>query len=69
MGIWAPLEVRRDGDKHLWLSSGWGTLKLGLGNYIVIGRQITRAPDPAEEAARILMEIASAAHEPQRLKG
>ena len=30
-------------------------------NYLVIGRQITRAPDPAEEAARILMEIASAA--------
>jgi orotidine-5'-phosphate decarboxylase len=30
-------------------------------NYIVIGRQITRAPDPAEEAARISMEIAGAA--------
>lgn len=27
-------------------------------NYLVIGRQITRAPDPAEEAARILLEIA-----------
>jgi len=26
-------------------------------NYLVIGRQITRAPDPAEEAARILLEI------------
>ena len=32
-------------------------------NYLVIGRQITRAPDPAEEAARILMEIASGAAE------
>lgn len=30
-------------------------------NYLVIGRQITRAQDPAEEAGRILMEIASAA--------
>ena len=29
-------------------------------NYLVIGRQITRAPDPAAEAGRILMEIASA---------
>ena len=27
-------------------------------NYLVIGRQITRAPDPAEAAARILLEIA-----------
>jgi orotidine-5'-phosphate decarboxylase len=27
-------------------------------NYVVIGRQITRAADPAEEAGRILMEIA-----------
>jgi orotidine-5'-phosphate decarboxylase len=27
-------------------------------NYLVIGRQITRAPDPALEAGRILMEIA-----------
>jgi orotidine-5'-phosphate decarboxylase len=26
-------------------------------NYLVIGRQITRAPDPAAEAERILMEI------------
>ena len=27
-------------------------------NYLVIGRQITRASDPAEEAGRVLMEIA-----------
>jgi orotidine-5'-phosphate decarboxylase len=27
-------------------------------NYLVIGRQITRAADPAEEAGRILMELA-----------
>jgi orotidine-5'-phosphate decarboxylase len=27
-------------------------------NYLVIGRQITRAADPAAEAARILREIA-----------
>jgi orotidine-5'-phosphate decarboxylase len=27
-------------------------------NYLVIGRQITRAPDPAAEAARVLEEIA-----------
>ena len=30
-------------------------------NYIVVGRQITRAKDPAAEAERILMEIAGAA--------
>ncbi len=29
-------------------------------NYLVIGRQITRAPDPAAEAARVLEEIAAA---------
>ena len=28
-------------------------------NYLVIGRQITRAADPAAEAARILEEIAA----------
>ena len=27
-------------------------------DYVVIGRQITRAPDPAAEAARVLQEIA-----------
>jgi orotidine-5'-phosphate decarboxylase len=27
-------------------------------DYLVIGRQITRAPDPAAEAARIAEEIA-----------
>jgi orotidine-5'-phosphate decarboxylase len=30
-------------------------------NYIVVGRQITRAPDPAAEAARILEEISLSA--------
>jgi orotidine-5'-phosphate decarboxylase len=30
-------------------------------NYVVIGRQITRAADPAEEAARVLEEIRGAA--------
>jgi orotidine-5'-phosphate decarboxylase len=29
-------------------------------NYVVIGRQITRAEDPAREAARVLEEIAGA---------
>jgi orotidine-5'-phosphate decarboxylase len=29
-------------------------------NYLVIGRQITRAVDPAAEAARVLEEIAAA---------
>lgn len=29
-------------------------------DYVVIGRQITRAPDPAAEASRVLEEIASA---------
>ena len=28
-------------------------------NYLVVGRQITRAADPAAEADRILMEIVS----------
>jgi orotidine-5'-phosphate decarboxylase len=28
-------------------------------SYLVIGRQITRAPDPAEEVGRILLELAS----------
>jgi len=28
-------------------------------DYLVIGRQITRAPDPAGEAARVLEEIAA----------
>jgi orotidine-5'-phosphate decarboxylase len=31
-------------------------------DYIVVGRQITRASDPAAEAARILDEVASPAH-------
>ena len=30
-------------------------------DYLVIGRQITRATDPAEEAERVLEEIYSAA--------
>jgi orotidine-5'-phosphate decarboxylase len=29
-------------------------------DYLVIGRQITRAPDPAAEAGRVLEEIAAA---------
>jgi orotidine-5'-phosphate decarboxylase len=30
----------------------------GGADYLVIGRQITRAPDPAAEAVRVLGEIA-----------
>ena len=36
-------------------------------DYIVMGRQITRAPDPGAEAARVLEEIAGAVGESQSL--
>jgi orotidine-5'-phosphate decarboxylase len=34
------------------------TVKRAGADYLVIGRQITRAPDPAAEAARVLREVA-----------
>jgi orotidine-5'-phosphate decarboxylase len=51
------------------LGAGWGDQKRVAtpaeamrdgADYLVIGRQITRAPDPAAEAARILDEIGAA---------
>jgi len=50
----------RSAERARAIRSAWPRRRkrsLAAADYLVIGRQITRAPDPAAEARRILAEI------------